>query len=293
MAKIAMNSTTTRYCNIVSDIKIAKQVGYEAVELMAEKLFRYEDAGYDVSSLRPLLGDMKVVAIGALQNLERQGDGYEEYLKEVHHYCSVAQKLGAGMVQMCSGPSDVQTVKDFRAGKIAPGDTRYLGTLGKSEEEVLEIAAANIAAAADIAAEYGVVLYLEPLAWTPFGKIAQALKVIDYAGKKNVGVVIDLWHLWTLGESPEFVASLDKDVIKIVHLCDGLEYDRSTVPDQEILRDVWIGAGDIPIGRYIKAIKATGYDGWYSTETFCRKGYEKDPVEAAQALKLTYEYLLD
>ena len=293
MAKIAMNSTTTMLCNIVSDIKIAKQVGFEAVELMADKLFRYENAGFQVESLLPLLEGMEVMAIGALQNLERQGDAYQEYLNDVHHYCSVAQKLGAGMVQICSGPSDVKTVQDFKAGKIQAGDPRYLGTLGKSEEEVLEIAAGNIAAAADIAAEYGIELYLEPLAWTPFGKISQALKVIQMAGKKNVGVVVDLWHLWTMDESPEFVASLDRNMIKIVHLCDGLDYDRSTVPDQEILRDVWIGAGDIPIGRYISAIKATGYDGWYSTETFCRKGFEKDPVQTAQTLKLTYEYLLD
>lgn len=293
MAKIAMNSTTTRLCNVVSEIEIAKKVGFQGVEIMAEKLFRYQDVGYDLKQLVPKFEGMEVVAIGALQNLERQGDQYEEYLADVHRHCAAAQAVGAKMVQMCSGPSDVQTVQDFVAGRVTPDDPRYMGTLGKSEDEVLSIAAKNIAAAADIAAGYGIELYLEPLAWTPFGKIAQAIEIIKDIKKENVGVVVDLWHMWTTNESPEYVATIDKDLIKIVHLCDGLDFDRNEVPDQNILRDVWIGAGDIPIGKYIRAIKATGYDGWYSTETFCKRGYEKDPVEAAQTLKLTYEYLLD
>lgn len=291
MAKIAMNSTTTMFCNIVSEIKIAKEAGFRGIEIRADKLFRYEDVGYDIKDLLPLLDGLDVVAIGALQNLERRGDLYREYLDDVHRYCSTAQKIGAGMVQMCTGPSEVSTVRDFAAGKALKDDV-YTGTLGKSEDEMLSIAAENIAAAADIAAEYGIELYLEPLAWVPFGKIAQAVKVIKDIGKKNVGIVVDIWHMWSLGESPEYVETLDKDIIKIAHICDGLDYDRSQIPDQNILRDVWIGEGDIPVKSYVDAIKKTGYDGWYSTETFCKKRYEDDPLETAKTIKSIYENLL-
>lgn len=292
MAKIAMNSTTTMFCNIVSEIKTAKEAGFKGIEIRADKLFRYMDVGYDIKSLLPLLDGLDVVAIGALQNLERRGERYDEYIKDVHRYCSTAQKIGAGMVQMCTGPSEVSTVKAFAEGKTLAEDI-YTGTLGKSEEEMLYIAAENIAAAADIAAEYGIELYLEPLAWVPFGKISQAVKVIENIGRKNVGIVVDIWHMWTMDESPEYVATLDKDIIKIAHICDGLDYDRSEIPDQDILRDVWIGEGDIPVKRYVDAIKQTGYDGWYSTETFCKKKYEDDPLETAKKIKGIYENLLD
>lgn len=293
MAKIAMNSTTTMLCNVIAEIGIAKEVGFQGIEIMAEKLFRYMEADCDLKELIPLLDGIEVVAIGALQNLERQGDLYKGYLDDVHRYCAVAQVLGARMVQMCTGPSDVQTVMDFAAGRITIDDQRYMGSLGKSEEEMIAIAAKNVAAAADIAADYGIELYLEPLAWTPIRKISQAVQVIGEAGRDNVGIVIDLWHMWTAGESPEYISSLDKEIIKIVHICDGMDYNRSEIPNQDDLRNVWIGEGDIPIGRYIRAIKETGYDGWYSTETFCRRGFEKDPIETARTLKLTYEYLLN
>ena len=259
---------------------------------MVEKLYSYMAAGHKLESLLPLLEGMEVIGIGALQNIERQGEGFNDYLKEMRNMCEIANVIGAKRIQICTGPSDVNTVQDFMDGKLSADDPRYKGLLGASEEELLEKTAINVAAGADIAAEYGIDLYMEPLAWVPLGKIEQALKVIKMAGKKNVGVVIDFWHMWTTNETPEFVASIDKDLIQLVHICDGIAFDGKGAANQDILRDVWTGEGDIPLKRWIDAVRQTGFDGWFSTEIFSKKIYERDIRETAGLLKKNFEYML-
>ena len=290
--KIAMNSTATLHCNVVQEIKIAREIGFQGVEIQIDKLFRYLDAGNRIEQLRPLLGDMEVAAIGALQNIERQGDAHASYIEDVRKACETASGIGASMVQICTGPSDLSVVRDFHAGVLKDTDTRYRGLLGETEDALIEQTANNVAEAADIAADYGLELYIEPLAWVPLCKISQALKVIEAAGKKNVGVVIDFWHMWTTGETPEFVASIPKELIKMVHICDGIRCEPGAIPDQDVLRDVWTGEGDIPLKRWIDAVKQTGYDGWCSTEIFSNRIAEKDPVVTAATLKTNFEYML-
>lgn len=292
MNKVAMNVTTTMHSNVINDIKIAKEAGYGGIELQHQKLYRYLDAGYSTESLLPLLEGIDVVGLGALWNIERQGKDFEIFLAEVERMCKTAHILGAPMVQMCTGPVFVDVVKDFKAGKIGLNETRYMGLLGKSESEVIKYTAKNVAAAADIAAKYGIDLFLEPLAWAPVSTVAQALKIIEVAGKDNVGVVIDFWHMWTTGETPEFVSKIDKKLIKQVHICDGLEYDRTQVPDQAILRDVFTGEGDIPLKEWIDAVKATGYDGWYTSEIFCTRAWEQDLLKTASTIKNFIDFLL-
>lgn len=286
-----MNSTATKYCNLVQELKIAKELGFEGVEIVIEKIYSFLEAGYDVQELTALLEGLQVVSIGAIQNIERQGAGADEFLAEMRRACALGGKIGTKLIQLCTGPGDVGTVRDFYAGKLPESDPRYRGLLGASEDELIEKTAKNVAAAADIAADYGIELFLEPLAWVPLKKISQAVKVIEAAGKNNVGIVIDLWHMWTCDETPEYVASLDKNLIKMVHICDGIRTD-DPIPDQDVLRDVWTGEGDIPIKRYVDAVRSTGYDGWYSTEIFSKKIYERDPRQTAGLLKQNFEYML-
>lgn len=292
--KIAMNSTAVMHSNLVTEICIAKEAGYPGIEIQQQKLFRYLDLGGSLEYIRDLIGDMSVVGCGAVWNLERQGKAFDEFLAEVRRMCEIAAFLGAPMIQICTGPVDWNTCIDFARGKVRSDDKRYLGLLGKPEAEVIEKSAVNLAAAADIASEFGLDIYLEPVAWAPISKICtQGLDLLQACGRENVGFVVDFWHMWSAGETPEQMNKLDKKYIKMVHICDGLEFDRSLPPDQEKLRDVWTGEGDIPLGRWVGAVKQTGYEGWYSTEIFCKKAFEKDQLKTAVTLKNIFEYLID
>lgn len=286
MPKISMNVTTTFHGNVVNDIAVAKAAGYGGIELQSPKLYRYLDAGYSADSLLPLLEGLEVTGLGAVLDLERQGEQRAEFLAEVRRMAGVAEVLGAPILQLCTGPVDWNVVKDFKAGKLTAADRRYRGTLGLTEDEALEAAASNVREAADIAAGHGLELYLEPLAWSNLNRHRHSLEIIERAGRGNVGIALDTWHYWTTGDTLEEVAATPKELIKAAHISDGLDLDRvNDVPDQSVHRNVVIGGGAIPLQEWIDAIKSTGYDGWWCSEMFSDKANEHDFLKVATTMR--------
>ncbi|MDR7188514.1 sugar phosphate isomerase/epimerase [Microbacterium sp. BE35] len=228
MLKLSMNVATTFHGNIVNDIRIAKEAGFSGIELQTPKPSRYLDAGFTPESLLPHLEGLTVTGVGAVLDAERDGSGRDDFLAEIERLSHVAAVLGAPIVQVCTGPVSWDVVKDFRAGRLADDDPRYRGTLGSTDAEALSAVARNVRAAADIAADHGVGLFLEPLAWSNVNRLSQGLRIIEEAGRDNVTMCVDFWHFWTTGDTLEEVAALPREVIGMVHVCDGL--DLATAP---------------------------------------------------------------
>lgn len=149
--------------------------------------------------------------------------------------------------------------------------------------------AKNLRDLANIGKHHKVEFYLEPLSWTPLHTLAQALELLDEATVDNVGLNIDFWHHFTSGTTPDQIARLDGKVIKAIHFCDSLPVTGKITQE---LRNVWTGAGSIPLQEWVNAVKATGYNGWWSCELFSLRHYELDPWDTAQNLKALMEYLI-
>ena len=285
--KLSMNVTSTFFGNVVNDIKVAKEVGFDGIELQNPKMDRYLEAGYTAESVVPMLEGIEVSAFGALQEMED-----DAFRAEAERLTCQAQLFGAPTLQMCTGPVDVQVVKDFKAGKLAANDPRYRGLLGVPEKELIEKTAKRIGLAADIAKDHGLGLFIEPLGWAPVNALPQALKILDLAKRDNLGIVVNFWHFFVAGDTPEDVAKLDPSIIHAVHVCDGLTVPAGEIPDQAISRNIWTGGGDIPLQEWVDSVKATGYDGWWTSEIFCDKTQELDFNLVAGALRDNMEILV-
>ncbi|WP_394194514.1 sugar phosphate isomerase/epimerase family protein [Microbacterium foliorum] len=285
--KISMNSTASFHGTTLRDIAVAKSAGFDAVELQTPKLFRFLDAGYTARDLVGPLDGFAVSGVGAIQEAP-----HDRFVRDATRLAEVAEVIGAPFVQMCTGPVDVQVVKDFRAGTLTPGDLRYRGSLGLTDAESLAETAHRVALAADIAADHGVGLYLEPLAWSPINRVSQALEIFERIDRANVRLCVDFWHFWASGDAPEDVAALPADLIAAVHVCDGLHVPAGEIPDQGVSRNVWTGAGDIPLQEWVDAVRSTGYDSWYCSEIFCDKVAELDDELVASTLRNTISMLL-
>ncbi|WDV53252.1 sugar phosphate isomerase/epimerase [Streptomyces coeruleorubidus] len=119
---------------------------------------------------------------------------------------------------------------------------------------------------ADIAADHGVRIALEPLnpvllnAETAIWTYRQALDVIQEVDRENVGVCLDLWNLW---QDPDLVPGLADapDRLFLLQVSDWRtprsRMDRRTV-----------GTGDIPVGRLLHAAHDAGYRGPCVLEIF-------------------------
>lgn len=182
----------------------------------------------------------------------------------------------------------VQDSIDMAAGLGAPvltivtGGTEP-GTTGL--EETVNRLADRLAVFAPRAASAGVSLALEPL--NPmFGgnrtclfTVADALDVCDRVGAANLGIAVDVYHVWW---DRTLAAALSRAEGRVLgyHLCDWLEVTRHMLLDRGMMGD---GVADL---RGIRAaVESTGYMGPCEVEVFSAENWwKRDPGEVLDVM---------
>ncbi len=192
-------------------------------------------------------------------------------LAEAEALTELAAGIGASFIQVLSGP-------------VQP-DGAYRGPGGLSRAERRDVTASALRSIARIGAPYGISYYLEPIAWTPLAPLAEAVDAVEAADCDNVGLVLDFWHLWQAGATPDEVARLERRLIFGVDFADSLGAPGSPGPGQHSRR-VWPGDGNIPLAEWVAAVRATGFDGWWDNELYSPLHWElADPVALAGGLR--------
>ena len=278
---LVFNTTAAKHSTLAMEIDVAHRVGFAGLETTAAKVRSYLDADHSVSDLMAALDGLPVYGIGTVLNVERHGDEASSLISDATAIFDVAQVVGAKGVQVINGPLDYREVVRFNEGKPRGG---YRGVLEYGHDQRLEITAANLKMLAKRAQEFDLIVYLEALAWSPVNSLADQLAVLRAADEKNLKMVIDYWHCYASGDRPEDVAAMDADLIYGVHVCDSLPLT-GAVPDESVLRDVPTGQGVLDLKAWTAAVKATGYKGWWCSETFCRKIQQENTYEVASQMK--------
>ncbi|MDP9588037.1 UNVERIFIED_ORG: sugar phosphate isomerase/epimerase [Shinella zoogloeoides] len=286
--QLVFHSMASKPNSLAIDIEIAKSVGFDGLETSGAKISAYLDAGHDEQALKARLDGLFLPGIGFLIDLERQGGARKQMLQEAEALCVLASAAGARGIEAITGPLDIRV---FEADAKKHHPDLYRGLIDLPQTEQLERTASNLRAVADIAATYGLIVYLESLSWTPLNSLDAQIRILDLCKRDNVRLVIDFWHAYTSGDSPERVARLDNDLIYGVHLCDSLAYSGG-VPDEAVLRDVPTGAGVLDLQSWVDAVKSTGYKGWWSCELFCRRQHQENSFDVARELKALMEKLI-
>jgi sugar phosphate isomerase/epimerase len=270
------------HCNLLTDIRVARETGYDAIEINGWKLYRYLDTGLSIDGVKRRLDGFPAVGIGFIQDIERQEPNeYQALLQECDKMCSLARQLGIPLVHLLTGP-------------IGPGVGvvgGYQGLMGRPWPEIRKLTAKNLKALSAIGKQHNVGFYLEALAFASLHSLDQMIELLDAAECDNVYLLIDFWHTWTTGTTPEKLAKLDPKRIAAVHFCDALAVPKDK-PITHDLRDVWTGGGHIPLQEWVDAILSTDFDGWWGCELWSKKHWERDPWETARLLKDTLKYML-
>lgn len=271
---ITMHGLSTMHSNMHTDIRLAAETGHEGLEIVESKLLRYLDVGYKAEELVPVFKKYKIrpVVINALKNIERvKPKEKKELLAEAERLCSAAAVIGCPTIQLVP----------------------FCGLAGRTWKDVLKLTARNIAAIADIGKSHGIRFQLEPIAWSPIHSLSQSLELIASAGRDNVAMVIDFWHLYAGGETtPDDVARLKSSQIYGVHFCDGIAHKKGAKWVETTLRGFLPGEGEIPVQEWVDAVRATGFDGVWSSELLSPKHWEWDLREIARECKKRLENYL-
>lgn len=263
---LTFNTTAAKHCNLLMQMDIARSAGFRSVELTSGPVLAYLDAGFNSGQLKSVFAGLQVQGIGALLDIERTGEKGLEMMGQAEALFALANSVGAKGVQLVTGPLDYRAVVEYRRD----GRTdRYSGLLGFSEAEKISRTAANLQCLADRAQEVGLIVYVEALSWSPVATLAQQVEILERADRGNLKMVIDYWHCYTSGARPDDLAAIDKRHIYGVHVCDSLHFT-GEVPDETVLRNVPTGSGILDLQAWTQAVKDTGYDGWWCSETFCR-----------------------
>lgn len=278
--RLTFNTTAARYCNFIMQMDIARSAGFNSVELTSGPVQAYLDAGYSQRELKASLDGLQVQGIGALLDIERTGKQGLDMMDQAEKLYELATDVGAKGVQLVTGPLDYRAVVEYqRDGRTS----RYSGLLGCTDEEQIAQTALNLQRLADRAQEAGLVVYLEALSWAPLSTLDQQVRTLERADRDNLKIVIDYWHCYTSGANPDDLARIDKRHIYGVHVCDSLPYSGG-VPDETLLRDVVTGHGVLDLKAWTQAVKATGFEGWWCSETFSRAQHQGDGYAVARQL---------
>lgn len=157
------------------------------------------------------------------------------------------------------------------------------GTKGINESQ--KRLADRVAQIAPYAAERGVTLALEPL--NPmFGgnrscifTVRDALRVCDMVGADNVGIAVDVYHVWWDSDLPAACAAAGNRIVGF-HLCDWLENTSHMLLDRGMMGD---GVADLHAIR--RAVEDAGYAGPCEVEVFSADNWWKqDPGEVLDTM---------
>jgi len=264
--KKSLHTKSVNGCNLMTSLSVAKESGFNGVEIVASKLDDYLNEGFSAQDLAEVLKekDLKVLSINDICHIESpRPEALEMMLKQAKRYSEVAEVIGCKYIQLVP----LVEINDY------------------SWNDILDITSANVKKICDIGAEHGVGFQLEAVAWSPFRSLKRGLELIERVERDNLGMVVDTWHFHAAGETtPEEVANMDPSLIYNIHFCDGKKGEENTVWDETKLRGYYFGEADIPLKDYADAIKASGYDGWWSVELVSSKHWEMDATDVASRL---------
>jgi len=256
----ALHGISSFHSNLVTDIRLAREAGFDELEIFYPKLVRFLQCGGSIEVLRHRIADagLKVGYVSALDHIERhEAKAFEQLLAEARKITDEASQLGAGTVM------------------VLP----RTGIDHLPQEQIMDIMTRNIEAIAAIGREYGIRYMIELPAFTAFRSLAQAREIFARVGAENIGVVVDFWHFYASGATPEDVVTFDPRRIFGVHFCDGRRPHAGEAWDEEVLRACRPGEGEIDLAAWSEAVHRSGYAGSWSIELISPALWEADPQE--------------
>lgn len=188
------------------------------------------DAGVQLSGLNFFAGDMAEGDRGLVSWVGREA----EFADNVDVVVGIGEQLGCRAFNALYG----------------------LRVDGVSAEAADELGAANLRLAADRVAAIGGTVLLEPVSGAPAYPLttaADALAVIDRVGADNVKLLADFYHL-----------AVNGDDVTAVITAHGADFGHVQIADDPGRGQP--GSGTLPLGEWLDAARARGYDGYVGLE---------------------------
>ncbi|KHK98394.1 4-hydroxyphenylpyruvate dioxygenase [Microbacterium mangrovi] len=155
------------------------------------------------------------------------------------------------------------------------------------------VSAAQLRRLGDLAAEYGIRIAFEALAWGRFiDDYRRAWRVVELADHPSVGVCLDSFHILSRGHDPAAIESIPGDRIFFVQLADAPALTMDVLSWSRHHR-LFPGEGSFDLAGFVAHIVRTGYSGPLSLEVFNDTFRQTDVRETAVHAHRSLRWLED
>jgi sugar phosphate isomerase/epimerase len=168
----------------------------------------------------------------------------------------------------------------FRIGELVGArSVNAADVLGGSWD--VEQAAAAFARLCDRAAEHGLLVHLEWLAWSRIPDLATAWEVVRLADRPNGGLNVDTWHCARTGTTSDELRALPGARVLAVQLDDGPATPEDNLIEATLHERLLPGAGDFDLEGYLGALRSIGAVAPIGVEVFSDDLHALGPAQAA------------
>jgi 4-hydroxyphenylpyruvate dioxygenase len=249
-------------------LEAAARAGFDEVELFEPDLIA---SRLSPERVRERAGELGL-AIGLYQpfrDFEAVPDAQlRENLRRAEHKFAVMERLGADLMLVCSNVSESAIDDDH-------------------------LAAVQLRTLAQHAAEHGIRIAYEALAWGRHVRdYDHAWRIVDAADHENLGTCLDSFHILSRGADPAGIREIRGDKIFYLQLADAPHLVMDVLQWSRHYR-CFPGQGGFDLATFMEHVLATGYSGPLSLEVFNDVFRQAEPrrmaVDAMRSLLLLEE----
>ena len=136
------------------------------------------------------------------------------------------------------------------------------------------------------AAKYGATVGFELMPFSMIDTLKDALAMVEGAGAKNGGIILDLWHLAKLGTPYDEIARIPARYLVGVEINDGTFNAPWSLYEDTINHRRLCGDGEFDIKGFIENVQRAGYTGPYGIEVLSQE-LRKKPLEEVTSRAFT------
>lgn len=173
--------------------------------------------------------------------------------------------------------SDIQKQKLLAAAEALGAHHVKVGDFSRQKCSMPQLIESFAALCAD-AGKHGTKIGFELMPFAMIDTLTESLIMVDGAGAKNGGIVLDLWHLVKLGIPYDVLRSVPPEFIVSVELNDGTFEAPWTLHEDTVNHRRLCGEGEFDVKGFVQTVQKIGYPGPWGIEVLSEE-LRKWPLE--------------
>ncbi|WP_030843471.1 bifunctional sugar phosphate isomerase/epimerase/4-hydroxyphenylpyruvate dioxygenase family protein [Streptomyces sp. NRRL S-475] len=229
--------------SLTGKLAAAARAGFDGVEIFENDLLACPLTPEDIRARCADLG-LRIDLYQPMRDIEAVPEAeFARNLRRARHKFELMRRLGADTVLVCSSVSP-QAVDDDA------------------------LAAEQLSRLAGLAAEYGIRVAYEALAWgRHVSTYDHAWRIVETAGHPALGTCLDSFHILSRGSDPRGIEDIPGEKIFFLQLADAQLLAMDVLQWSRHYR-CFPGQGGFDVVGLVRHVLATGYDGPLSLEVF-------------------------